>query len=77
MYIKYEAFLAKISLIYLPILIVGPFGLLVLAHGLYFLITHQISYESLGIDLQTYLSHSLYLTLLRKVRILRILIRKI
>lgn len=53
-YLKYQSFLVHLSLIYLPILIV--IGLLVLTHGLYFLITHQIPYESLGVDLHSYVS---------------------
>jgi hypothetical protein len=53
-YIKYQSFLAKLALIYLPIFIL--LGLLVLFHGLYFLITHQIPYEQLGVDLHTYIT---------------------
>ena len=53
-YIKYQTFLAKLSLIYVPILMLS--GLLVLTHGLYFLITHQIPYESLNMDLHFYTS---------------------
>jgi hypothetical protein len=52
-YIKYQSFFAKFSLIYLPIIII--FALLVLGHGLYFLITHQIPFEVLGIDLHTFI----------------------
>ena len=55
LYLKYQAFLAKISLIYAPLLIL--FGLFVLAHGLTFLFTHQIPYMDLGIDLHTYVSN--------------------
>ena len=36
LYIKYQSFLAKLSLIYLPIFILV--GLLILCHGFYFLI---------------------------------------
>ena len=53
-YIKYQSFLAKLSLIYLPLIIL--FGLILLSHGLFFLITHQIPYESLNINLHTYIS---------------------
>jgi hypothetical protein len=53
-YIKYQLFLANLSLIYAPILIFA--GLLVLIHGFYFLITHQIPYDSLDIDLHKYIS---------------------
>jgi hypothetical protein len=53
-YIKYQTFLAKLSLIYVPIFIL--LGLIVLAHGLHFTITHQIPYDSLGIELHTYVS---------------------
>ena len=52
-YLKYQILLAKLSLIYLPIFIL--IGLFTLAHGLHFLITHQIPYYSLGIDLHTYI----------------------
>lgn len=52
--IKFELGLAKIATIYAPILII--IGLFVLIHGLYFLISHQIPYESLGIDLHTFIS---------------------
>ena len=54
LYIKYQLFLAKLSLIYLPIFILV--GLLILCHGFYFLIKYQIPYESLNIDLHTYIS---------------------
>lgn len=52
--IRFELGLAKIATIYAPILII--IGLFVLIHGLYFLISHQIPYESLGIDLHTFIS---------------------
>ena len=55
-YIKYQSFLAKLSLIYVPIIII--IGLFTLAHGFYFLITHQIPYYCLDIDLHTYISTS-------------------
>ena len=54
-YIKYHSFFARLSLFYLPIFII--ISLFVLAHGLYFLITHQIPYDKLGIDLHTYISN--------------------
>ena len=53
-FIKYQLLLAKFSTIYAPILII--IGLLVLSHGLYFLIVNQIPYEYLDIDLHTYVS---------------------
>ena len=56
LYIKYQSFLAKLSLIYVPIIII--IGLFTLAHGFYFLITHQIPYYCLDIDLHTYISTS-------------------
>ena len=54
LYIKYQSFLAKLSLIYLPVFILV--GLLILCHGFYFLIKYQIPYESLNIDLHTFVS---------------------
>jgi len=50
-YIQSHSFFAKLSLIYLPILIL--IGLLILTHGFYFLMIHQIPYDSLYIDLHT------------------------
>jgi hypothetical protein len=50
-YIQYHSFFAKLSLIYLPILIL--IGLLILTHGFYFLMIHKIPYDSLDIDLHT------------------------
>ena len=52
--IKYQMILAKFSLIYSPIFII--IGLFVLTHALYFLISHQIPYENLGLDLHTYIT---------------------
>ena len=53
LYLKYQIFLAKISLIILPLLIM--LGLIELIVGLHFLITHPIPFEELPIDLHTYL----------------------
>ena len=53
-YLKYQTILAKFSLFYLPVIIL--FELILLAHGFYFLITHQIPYDTLGIDLHIYIS---------------------
>jgi hypothetical protein len=53
-YIKYQAFFSRLSLIYIPILIFT--GLLSLCHGLHWLTTHQIPYESLDIDLHQFIS---------------------
>ena len=52
-YLKYQLFLSKLSLFILPLFIM--FGLIELFVGLYFIITHPIPYENLGIDLHTYL----------------------
>lgn len=52
-YIKYQALLAKLTLIYVPILIL--MGLFTLAHGIHFILTHQIPYDSLGVDLHNYI----------------------
>lgn len=52
-YIKYQALLAKLTLIYLPILIL--LGLFTLAHGIHFILTHQIPYDYLGVDLHSYI----------------------
>ena len=54
LYIKYQIFLAKISLIILPLLIM--LGLVELFVGLYFIITHPIPFEVLDIDLHTYIN---------------------
>ena len=48
-FIKYQLMLAKISSFILPLMIM--FGLFELTIGLYFLITHPIPYEKIGIDL--------------------------
>jgi hypothetical protein len=53
-YIKYQFLLAKISTILLPFFIM--FGLIELLIGLYFLITHPVPYDQLGIDLHTYIT---------------------
>ena len=55
-YINYQIVLTKISLFVLPAFIF--LGLIELFVGLYFLITHQISYYCLDIDLHTYISTS-------------------
>lgn len=52
-YIKYQVILGKISLILLPILIF--WGLFTILMGLYFLLTHPIPYEMLGVDLHTFI----------------------
>nr|QCI56460.1 hypothetical protein [Hypsizygus marmoreus] len=54
LYIKYQIVLAKIATIHIPITIV--IGLLVLIHGLHFLITHPIPLENLGMDLHSFIS---------------------
>ena len=54
LYINYQAFFSRISLIYAPIFIL--FSLITLSHGLHWLITHQIPYNSLGTDLHQYIS---------------------
>ena len=53
LYVKYQLFLSKLSLFFLPLLLM--FGLIELFVGLYFLITHPIPYECLPVDLHTYL----------------------
>jgi hypothetical protein len=53
-YIKYQSFLSKLALIYTPILIF--IGLITLCHGLHWLLTNQIPYHSLGIDLHKFIS---------------------
>ena len=52
--VKYQIFLGKISIFTLPLLIL--FGLIELAVGLHYLITHPIAWENLPIDLHTYIS---------------------
>lgn len=52
-YLKYQVFCIRFSLFYLPIFIF--IGFFVLIHGLYFLITHQIPYDNLGIDLHVFI----------------------
>jgi hypothetical protein len=51
--IKYQLFIAKITSIVLPLLIM--FGLIELLVGLYFILTHPIPYDKLDIDLHTFL----------------------
>ena len=53
-YVKYHAFLSKITLFYIPIFIF--IGLFTLCHGLHWLITNQIPYESLDVDLHKFIS---------------------
>lgn len=53
-YIKYQTFLSRVTLFYLPIFIFT--GLFTLCHGLYWLVTNQIPYESLDIDLHQFIS---------------------
>lgn len=55
-YVKYQAFISRITLIVLPIFIFT--GLFTLSHGLHWLITHQIPYESLDVDLHKFISSS-------------------
>jgi hypothetical protein len=57
-YIKYQSFLSWITLIYVPIFIF--MGLFTLCHGLHWLITNQIPYESLNVDLHQYLQSPSY-----------------
>ena len=52
-YIKYQVILAKISLFVLPLIILT--GLFTILSGLYFLVTHPIPYEELGVDLHTFI----------------------
>lgn len=56
LYLRYQVFLSKITLIYVPILFLT--GLFTLGHGLHWLITHPIPYENLGLDLHQYVSSS-------------------
>ena len=53
-YINYQAFLSRISLFYVPILLF--MSLITLCHGLYWLITNQIPYEVLELDLHQFIS---------------------
>ena len=52
-YIKYQTFLIKVSLIYIPLFIFA--GLFILLKGMHYLITHPIPLEILGIDMNTFL----------------------
>ena len=56
LYFKYQIILVKLSLIIFPLFIL--FGLYTLCHGFHWLITHQIPYHSLDIDLHQYISSS-------------------
>jgi len=56
LYVNYQSFFSKITLIYVPIFIF--IALFTLCHGLHWLITNQIPYESLEIDLHKYVSSS-------------------
>jgi hypothetical protein len=53
-YIKYQAFLSKITLFYVPIFIFT--GLFTLTKGLYWLVVNQIPYECLDVDLHKFIS---------------------
>lgn len=53
-YIKYQLLLGKLSLVVFPCLIFT--GLFVLFSGLYFIITHQIPFDELGIDFHTFIT---------------------
>ena len=55
LFIRYQLFLGKLSSFILPLFILC--GLFQLLFGLHFLLTHSIPYESLGIDLHTYISN--------------------
>jgi hypothetical protein len=52
LYINYQVVLGRVSIIYLPMLII--FFMVGLCNGLHFLITHTIPYDNLAIDLHTY-----------------------
>lgn len=54
-YIKYQAFLIKISLIVFPIFIL--ISLFTLIHGIIYLLSHTIPYEQLGVDLHVLVSY--------------------
>src|SRR6267154_1967485 len=60
-YVKYQAFLSRITLFYIPIFIL--IGLFTICHGLHWLVTNQIPYESLEIDLHKFISSSIVLAL--------------
>jgi Fe2+ transport system protein B len=53
-YFKYQNFLSKITLYYIPFFI--GLGLLTIFQGLHWLITHQIPFEALNIDLHQFVS---------------------
>jgi hypothetical protein len=55
-YVSYQAFFSWITLFVIPIFIFT--GLFTLCHGLHWLITNQIPYESLDIDLHKFISSS-------------------
>jgi len=55
-YVKYQTVLSWITLFYIPIFIIT--GLFTLCHGLHWLVTNQIPYDSLGIDLHQFISSS-------------------
>lgn len=52
LYINYQIFLGKISIVIMPIVIL--FFMFGLMKGLYFLITHPVPFECLDIDLHTF-----------------------
>jgi hypothetical protein len=60
-YITYQAFFSWITLFLIPIFIFT--GLFTLCHGLHWLITNQIPYESLEVDLHKFISSSYVLGL--------------
>jgi hypothetical protein len=56
--LKYEAFRSQIALFIIPIFIF--MGLFTIGNGLFWLLTHPIPYESLGVDLHQFVSSSTY-----------------
>jgi hypothetical protein len=54
LYVKYQAFISRITLFYIPIFIFT--GLFTLCHGLHWLVINQIPYESLEVDLHKFIS---------------------
>lgn len=55
-YLQFQSLMIKISLIWIPLLML--LGLLIIAHGFHFLITHPLPLENLGIDLHINVSNS-------------------
>lgn len=60
-YLKYQVFVSKITLFYIPIFIIT--GLLTLCHGLHWLVTNQIPFECLEVDLHQFISSNFVLGL--------------